>query len=159
MKNSIKKSPLGILMCLAIIFVLVVLASVPVFASETVFVNGSNVNVRSQPDTQSSSLGKLQKGTELQRIEKRSDGWSSVDYKGKTAYIRSDLLSTSMNSKTKSQSDKTVCSYIGNANSMKFHKPTCGSIKKMKESNKVFFTETRNDIINMGYKPCGNCKP
>ena len=29
----------------------------------------------------------------------------------------------------------------------------------MKESNKWFVTMTRDEVINMGYDPCGNCRP
>ena len=32
-------------------------------------------------------------------------------------------------------------------------------VKKMKESNKLSYTGTRDEVIAMGYKPCGNCHP
>lgn len=50
-------------------------------------------------------------------------------------------------------------SYILNTNSKKFHYPDCGSTKKMKESNKEYFSGTREEIIARGYSPCGNCDP
>lgn len=53
----------------------------------------------------------------------------------------------------------TETNYIGNKNSKKFHEPSCGSVKKMKESNKYYFTGTRDQIIAEGYDPCGNCDP
>ena len=59
----------------------------------SVWVNGSNVNVREKPDIKSKSLGKVNTGTELGLYEKRSDGWSCVDYKGSTAYIKTEFLS------------------------------------------------------------------
>ena len=49
--------------------------------------------------------------------------------------------------------------YIGNANTGKFHKPTCSSVKQMKESNKVALSGTRDEIIAMGYDPCKKCAP
>lgn len=49
--------------------------------------------------------------------------------------------------------------YIGNRNSMKFHKPTCGSVDRMNESNKVYFYCSRDDVVADGYDPCGNCDP
>ena len=49
--------------------------------------------------------------------------------------------------------------YVGNKNSKKFHYASCGSVKKMKESNKFYYTGTREDMISMGYEPCGNCHP
>lgn len=49
--------------------------------------------------------------------------------------------------------------YIGNKNTGKFHYPDCKSVKKMKESNKFFYTGTRGEMISMGFDPCGNCHP
>ena len=61
----------------------------------SVWVNGTNVNVRENPDTKSKSLGKVNTGEELKLYENRSDGWSCVDYKGSEAYIKSEFLSGS----------------------------------------------------------------
>ena len=47
--------------------------------------------------------------------------------------------------------------YIVNTNTGKFHYPSCGSVKKMKESNKMYYTGTRDELISQGYNPCGNC--
>lgn len=49
--------------------------------------------------------------------------------------------------------------YILNTNSKKFHYPDCGSVKKMSEANKGYFTGTRDEVIANGYSPCGNCDP
>lgn len=49
--------------------------------------------------------------------------------------------------------------YIANLSSHKFHRPTCKDVKKMKESNKWEVTTTRQDMIDMGYEPCGHCNP
>ena len=49
--------------------------------------------------------------------------------------------------------------YILNTNSKKFHYPSCSSVDDMKESNKREFTGTRDEVIAMGYDPCGRCKP
>lgn len=50
--------------------------------------------------------------------------------------------------------------YIANKSTKKFHYPGCSSVKKMKESNKVFFFDvTRDFMIEQGYDPCGNCDP
>ena len=54
---------------------------------------------------------------------------------------------------------KTGTDYVGNKNSKVFHYSYCSSVKKMKESNKYFFTGTRDQMIAKGYKPCGNCHP
>lgn len=52
----------------------------------------------------------------------------------------------------------TVC-YIINSSSRVFHLPSCSSTEKMKDSNKLFSSETREALIAAGYRPCGSCKP
>ena len=49
--------------------------------------------------------------------------------------------------------------YILNVKSKKFHYPTCESVGKMADKNKDEYTGSRADVIEMGYEPCGNCKP
>lgn len=49
-------------------------------------------------------------------------------------------------------------SYIGNANTGRFHRSTCSSVKRMKDSNKVYLS-SRDEAINKGYVPCKNCNP
>ena len=50
------------------------------------------------------------------------------------------------------------CPYIGNSNTRKFHRASCGEIRKMNEENKVCLA-TREDAIAQGYVPCGKCNP
>lgn len=49
--------------------------------------------------------------------------------------------------------------YILNANTKKFHRPTCASVKRMSETNKVVSTQSREALIEQGYEPCKNCNP
>ena len=49
--------------------------------------------------------------------------------------------------------------YIANTNTKKFHYPDCSSVGQMKESNKWYFTGTRDELIELGYDPCGRCHP
>lgn len=60
-----------------------------------------------------------------------------------------------------SSSDSTSSgsgSYVGNANTGKFHVSSCSSVNKMSEKNKVFFS-SRDEAINQGYVPCKRCNP
>ena len=61
-------------------------------------------------------------------------------------------------SSAKSTSSASSASYIGNANTGKFHDPSCSSVSKMSDGNKVFFS-SRNDAVNQGYVPCKMCNP
>ena len=54
----------------------------------------TTVNVRKDASSSSESLGKISEGTSVERIESLSNGWSKVNYKGKTAYIKSEFLTT-----------------------------------------------------------------
>ena len=49
--------------------------------------------------------------------------------------------------------------YIANKNTKKFHYPYCNSVDQMKESNKWYFSGSRDELIEKGYKPCKNCNP
>ena len=50
-----------------------------------------NANIRSQPNTDSDSLGKASSGDTFTLVEEK-DGWCKFTYDGKDAYIRSDLI-------------------------------------------------------------------
>ena len=49
--------------------------------------------------------------------------------------------------------------YVLNTNSKTFHKPDCGSVGKIKDSNKQTFVGTREEAIKNGYSPCKSCNP
>lgn len=49
--------------------------------------------------------------------------------------------------------------YILNTARKRFHKPDCKSVQDMKEANKKEYIGLREELIDMGYKPCGECKP
>lgn len=57
--------------------------------------------------------------------------------------------------------EPTGTDYVLNANPerMRFHTPLCSSVKTIKDEHRVFFTGTRDELISMGYVPCGRCKP
>ena len=45
--------------------------------------------------------------------------------------------------------------YVLNTNTHKFHKENCESVRDIAGSNKEVYTGNREDLINMGYEPCG----
>lgn len=49
--------------------------------------------------------------------------------------------------------------YVLNTSSNKFHLPTCGGIETMSQKNKAVTYETKQQLLDKGYSPCGNCKP
>ena len=66
--------------------------------------------------------------------------------------------SSSDSTSTDSSSSSGSGSYVGNANTGKFHVSSCSSVNKMSEKNKVFFS-SRDEAINQGYVPCKRCNP
>jgi len=46
---------------------------------------------------------------------------------------------------------------VGNSNSGVLHEPSCSSVNRMKESNKVMLTYS--DATQRGYRPCQRCNP
>ena len=157
--KSLRKIIIGMLLCLAINVTYDLCNAVPVFAKDTVVVNANNVNVRSQPNTKSTSYGKLTKGTTIVRTEERSDGWSSVEYSGKTGYVKSSLLKPSSGGVSQKSSAEDSEDYIANKNTKKFHYPSCKSVSNMKEKNKWYFHGSRDELIGKGFQPCKNCHP
>lgn len=59
-------------------------------------------------------------------------------------------------SSTPAESETT---YILNTNTHKFHYPSCSSVSQMNDENKQEFVGTRDEVIGMGYDPCGRCHP
>ncbi|MBQ7625071.1 MAG: hypothetical protein IJS65_07340 [Clostridia bacterium] len=49
--------------------------------------------------------------------------------------------------------------YVLNINSKRFHYPSCSGVASMKEKNRQDFNGTRQEVLDMGYSPCGICKP
>lgn len=59
--------------------------------AETVTVK-ENVRVRKEASTDSDILGTAHTGDKLELVEKQSDGWTKVKYKGHTAFVKSDYV-------------------------------------------------------------------
>ena len=49
--------------------------------------------------------------------------------------------------------------YVCNTNTKKFHYPDCKSVNQIKEENRLYTDQSRDDLIAQGYEPCGNCRP
>ena len=60
---------------------------------------------------------------------------------------------------TPSRDENQENKYVLNTSTKKFHRISCRYVKDIKESNYSAYEGVRNDVINMGYKPCGHCHP
>lgn len=57
------------------------------------------------------------------------------------------------------EQQNTEETYVLNTNTMKFHYPSCKSVKKIKPENYATSSASRDELISQGYDPCGNCHP
>lgn len=90
------------------------------------------------------------------KIEFKSEKKSKVNNTDTEKQV-TDNKAARKNSKADNTGESDV--YILNTNTQKFHYPQCRSVKDMKDKNKQEFEGTREQCINMGYDPCGNCRP
>lgn len=94
-----------------------------------------------------------------------------IDYKTGESREANELLPASKNSDKEGNAASGTASdkdssdpvseqtYILNTSSKKFHKESCSGVKSMKEKNKKVYTGKREEVIEQGYAPCGNCHP
>lgn len=105
-------------------------------------------------------------------LEGREDGYKSgldAGFEQAKAELSADFTSDASETEEQRTSeqqaesgDETVpaeYSFVLNKNSKRFHSPDCKSTLNMKEENKEYYTGTREEMIQKGYKPCGSCKP
>ena len=77
-----------------------------------------------------------------------------IDYADGTSWISDQ---SDVQPEVETQDSKVA--YILNTHTKKFHYPDCSSVNDMKEKNKEAFTGSREELIEMGYSPCGKCNP
>ena len=49
--------------------------------------------------------------------------------------------------------------YVLNTGTKKIHSPNCSSVEDIKEENRQDYYGSIEELIEMGYEPCGRCKP
>ena len=49
--------------------------------------------------------------------------------------------------------------YVLNNNTKRFHYPDCASAAQILEKNREDVFASRDELIDRGFKPCGNCNP
>ena len=79
-----------------------------------------------------------------------------------TITCRTDGKNISFETEKQSQvqeTQKVTSGYVLNTRSKKFHTMDCESVNEMAEHNKEISSLTRDEIIQEGYTPCGQCNP
>lgn len=107
------------------------------------------------------TLSKLRDaGVEVFRTDLQGDIFCSSD--GKTVSFETqkqanaEQLNPTVADGSGQESQDTSGTYIGNINSLKFHRTSCSSLPK--ESNRVYF-DSRSAAVDAGYVLCKRCNP
>ena len=74
-------------------------------------------------------------------------------------YMTGDSKLTEAGGSESSEQNSAEGEYILNTNTKKFHLPDCSSVTDMDEDNREGFSGSREELIDMGYEPCGHCNP
>ena len=87
-----------------------------------------------------------------------------INYADGTSYLSGDAPTTQPPMTTVTPTDpdtpaEEVLVYIVNTNSLNFHKESCRYASSIKEENRDTYECTRSFLIEMGFDPCGTCKP
>lgn len=95
----------------------------------------------------------------------RDEGFDEGFDEGYDAGLREGKASASTTSSSYSSSSSsssttsTSTSYVINRSTKKFHYAWCSSVSQMKESNKMYSTASRSDLVSQGYSACKRCCP
>ena len=86
---------------------------------------------------------------------------NAADIHGNTAHRTFDVTVVAPEPEPEAAATKAPAaqSYVLNTNTHKFHHPSCRAVKQMKDSNRWDVEKTRDEVIAMGYEPCGICTP
>lgn len=121
----------------------------------------NNVNTQTTTDETQTTNKTVENNTNASKTKGNKTTTASSNTK-KTTTQKQETTSSDTNTQTKTQTQTTTSStseggYIVNKNSHVFHKPNCPSVKRMNESNKIYSSKSRAELINEGCKSCNNC--
>lgn len=100
----------------------------------------------------------------LLEAESLEDGGDGVSFSVFCANVQPGIAidystGASREDRSASSEDAEAREYVLNTSSKRFHLTECESIADMAPDNRVYVTESRDELIREGYKPCGNCQP
>lgn len=97
----------------------------------------------------------------LNRLRERDISVLRTDLHGDIVFFTDGIsLSVSVgHSREETRLDDSEITYIFNIRSGKFHLPSCGSVADMSLHNQLSFAGSREEAMELGFCPCGGCKP
>lgn len=124
----------------------------PIFESNNLVANGVHMEAKSVEDNGEGILFNVYCYNAQPGV--------GIDYATGDSWLdNSSTTETQNNGSQTGSTENSEVTYILNTNSHIFHKPSCSSVDQMSDSNKQEFTGTRDEVIAMGYEPCGRCNP
>lgn len=91
--------------------------------------------------------------------EEAPDTIQSTGTAGDAASVSADQRGAQESAADAARTSSEEGTYILNKGTMKFHKPDCSSVSDMKAKNKKEYVGSRETLLDLGYEPCGRCKP
>ena len=88
-----------------------------------------------------------------------ADGTVAEDDGGARAETAGTATADGQTAAASSNDTPTTVTYVVNTNTGKFHYPSCPSVQKIKDKNRMDTDLTRDELIAQGYVPCKNCNP
>lgn len=82
----------------------------------------------------------------------------TIDYATGDNWESGDDVAEIKDEEIQFESEEDV-TYILNTNSKKFHLESCPNADDISTKNRREFTGNREELVNNGYSPCGNCNP
>lgn len=99
-------------------------------------------------------LGRLSLTEKSQAIQQKAQ---VVESQNKTLSVENPSSNNKTQVTQPTQSPETKGAYVASKNGTKYHLPWCGSAKRIKEENKIWFA-TKEAAEKAGYTPAANCK-
>ena len=129
--------------------------------------DSSSTNLSSAVLTDNSITGSMESGTSNGNPAENSlADTSTAAITGSSAVGSSEsnvsgwhLADNSSANSSGGSSQGIVQHYVLNTRTNKFHLPSCRDLSKMKEENRVDVYDTKENLIEMCYDPCGHCNP
>ena len=84
---------------------------------------------------------------------------AGVDIDYATGYTHADGTISEDTAPQRTYIPDDQVTYVLNTFSLKFHRPDCSAVADIKAWNRMYFAGTREEAVEMGYAPCGYCKP
>lgn len=121
----------------------------------------NHVMYRVTPDFQGDNL--VANGVQMEALSVEDDGegvsFNIYAYNVQPGIVIDYATGKNTEGTQEASPDTSGTSYVLNTNTMKFHLPSCGSIKRIQEEHREDFVGDREDVIEKGYDPCGQCNP